>query len=518
MTEPHRHSRRQWLRGSAAALGAAALAPAVLPTDAEAQPPRPSNTTRLPGLFNQLTQQTQWRSPELRLVRRVTQGLTEADVARVQALGYSGYLEEQLNPSGIDDSEMDARLRDPLYVRLLGYTPKELIDRDDAGSIYFDAILPMSLLTAERAVRSRRQLQERMFEFFCDHLHVPVWFEGLPPIHYERVIRPHVLGSFGDLTRASMRSTAMLWYLDQVWSTRFGLNENYARELMELHTVGVDGGYTQEDVVGLARVLTGWSMNERGEFEYKAGNHDFGAKRAFGMSFPARPQAFSGTSGMEEGIAFGEMLIRHPSTKRYLATKLLRWFVTPTPTEKQIVDVMAAYGEQGDIKAMLRVVLSRDNITRAPAKLKRPAHYAASVLRAVQPELRPIADIRRDYLVLAYPQSGMRHPYMNWSTPDGYPDKAEYWAGLIVDRWNEVEWNLVTDFDAPGRAVTNPARFNPDGSIDGVVRTINTRLFAGEMSAALDGELRAALRGGVTNARILNALWLAVSAPEFHFY
>jgi hypothetical protein len=517
MTDQPMPNRRQWLKGSATALGAAALAP-VLASDADAQPPRPSNVSRLPGLFNQLGQQTQWRSPELRLVRRITQGLNETEVERVRALGYEGYLEEQLNPSRIDDGVMDARLRDPMYVRLLGFTPKELSDRDDAGSIYFDALLPMTLLSAERAVRSRRQLQERMFEFFCDHLHVPLWMEGVSPIHYERVIRPHVLGSFGDLTRAGMRSVAMLWYLDQVWSTRWGLNENYAREVMELHTVGVDGGYTQDDVVGLARILTGWSMNERYEFEYKANNHDFGAKRAFGMSFPARAQANSGTAGMDEGIAFGEMLIRHPGTKRYLATKMLRWFVTPTPTEKQVTDVMAAYGEQGDIKAMLRVVLARENITRAPAKLKRPQHYAWSVLRAVQPDLRPIGDLRRDYLALAYPASNMRQPYMNWTTPDGYPDKAEYWAGLIVDRWNEAQWNLVSDSDAPGRAVTNPARYNPDGSVDGIVRTINTRLFAGEMSAALDIELRSALRGGITNARILNALRLAVSAPEFHFY
>ncbi len=518
MTDQPMPNRRQWLKGSATALGAAALAPAAFATEADAQPPRPGNATRLPGLFNQLTQQTQWRSPELRLVRRITQGLTDRDVARVRALGYEGYLEEQLNASRIDDSDIEARLRTPLYTRLLGFTPRQLWDLDQRGAAYFEAQLPMSLLTTERAVFSRRQLQERMYEFFLDHLHVPAWDRGLPPIHYERVIRPHVLGSFGDLTRAGMRSTSMLLYLDQVWSTRFGINENYARELMELHTVGWDGGYTQADVVGLARILTGWSANENWEFEYKAGNHDFGAKTAFGMSFPARAQAFSGTAGMDEGIAFGEMLIRHPSTKRFLATKLLRWFITPTPTEKQITDVMTAYGEQGDLKAMLRVVLSRENVMRAPAKLKRPFHYGVSVLRAVQPALRPIADLRRDYLVLAYPFGGMRQPFMNWPTPDGYPDRAEFWAGLIVDRWNEVQWNLVSDFEAPGRAVTDPSRFIGDGTVDGVVRTIDARLFGGEMSAALDAELRALLRGGVTSGRVLNAIRLAVTAPEFQFY
>jgi hypothetical protein len=112
----------------------------------------------------------------------------------------------------------------------------------------------------------------------------------------------------------------------------------------------------------------------------------------------------------------------------------------------------------------------------------------------------------------------MRQPFMNWPTPDGYPDRAEFWAGLIVDRWNEVQWNLVSDFEAPGRAVTDPSRFIGDGTVDGVVRTIDARLFGGEMSAALDAELRALLRGGVTSGRVLNAIRLAVTAPEFQFY
>lgn len=518
MTDSSLQSRRQWLRGSATALGAAALAPA-LASDADAQPPRPSNTTRLPGLLNQLGQQTQWRSPELRLVRRITQGMNEHEVARVKALGYEGYLEEQLNPSRIDDSAMDARLQNPMYTRVLGYTPKQLFDINERGTLYFDVQLPLTMMTTERAIFSRRQLQERMHEFFLDHLHVPIWnFGGGSITHYERVIRPHVLGSFGDMTRAGMRSTAMLQYLDQIWSTRFGINENYARELMELHTVGWDGGYTQDDVVGLARMLTGWSANANWEFEYKAGNHDFGAKSAFGMSFPARAQAFSGTAGMDEGIAFGEMLIRHPSTKRFLSTKLLRWFVTPEPTEKQITDVMAAYGEQGDIKAMLRVVLSRENISRAPAKLKRPFHYGVSVLRAVSATIRPATDIRRNYLTLVFPFGGMRQPFMNWPTPDGFPDRAEFWAGLVVDRWNEVQGNLVNTFDEPGRAVTDVTRFTADGTVDGVVQSINSRMFGGEMSPALDGELRTMLRSGVTPDRVLNAVRLAASAPEFQFY
>ncbi|MFN5598450.1 DUF1800 domain-containing protein [Gemmatimonas sp.] len=517
-SEPTAASRRDLLRQSAVALGAATLAAPLLAGPADAQPPRQPNTGRIGGLLNQLSQQTQWKSPELRLVRRVTLGLSEADVVRVQQLGYTAYLEEQLNPGTIPDPVMDARLQAPLFTQLLGFTPRQLAEQQERGSSYFDAQLPMSLLTSERAICSRRQLQERMYEFFLDQLYVPIWNSGLPPIHYERTIRPHVLGSFGALTRAGMRSTSMLQYLDQIWSTRWGVNENYARELMELHTVGWDGGYTQADVAGLARILTGWSMNADMEFEYKAWNHDFGAKRAFGMSFPARPQADSGTAGMDEGIAFGEMLIRHPSTKRFLATKMLRWFVSPDPTEAQIQAVINAYGAEGDIKAMLRVALSRENLMRAPAMLKRPFHYGVSVLRATQATLRPVVDIRRDYLSAVYPINNMSQPFMNWPTPDGYPDHAEFWAGLIVDRWNEANNNLVSEFDAPGRAVTNWSLFMGNGTEDGAVRAINTRLFGGEMSLALENELRVILRPGVNSARVASALRLAVTAPEFHFF
>lgn len=512
-----RRSRRSVLRSGVGLLGAALGAPGGATLGA--QPPRTGNVGRIGSLLNQLPQQAHWRSPELRLVRRVTMGLNQADVERVLSIGYDAYLEEQLNPSRMDDSVAEARIQVPYIQRMLALSTRELRALDDAGNAYFESQLPMALLTTERAVFSRRQLQERMFEFFCDHLYVPVWSAWNMAIHhYEQVVRPHVLGSFGELTRAGMRSPAMLMYLDQVWSTRWGINENYARELMELHTVGWDGGYTQQDVVALARVLTGWGINTNSEFHYNANHHDFGAKQAFGLTFPARPQATSGTAGMDEGIAFGEMLIRHPNTKRFLATKLLRWFVRPNPTERQIAEVMAAYGDQGDIKAMLRVVLSRQNLAQAPAKLKRPFHYGMSILRATQASILPVTDLRRNNLILVSPLWSLRQPYMSWPTPDGYPDRADFWAGLIVDRWTQVQWNYIPDNPGPGGAQIDLARFRGDGTTEGAVQEISRRMFGGEMSAGLANELRLLLRSGVTDTRLRTALRLAVSAPEFQFY
>ena len=182
----------------------------------------------------------------------------------------------------------------------------------------------------------------------------------------------------------------MLHYLDQVSSTRFGPNENYAPELLELHTVGFDGGYTQKDVAELARVLTGWSVDGDGKFLYRANNNDFGAKSCFGMTFPARTPVCSGQSGIDEGEAFGEMLVNHLGTKRLIATKLLQWFVRSDPTQAQIQPVIHTYtATGGDIKAMLRVVLTPANLAKAPARLKRPIHYVASALRATSATVLP---------------------------------------------------------------------------------------------------------------------------------
>jgi hypothetical protein len=131
MTDHTLQSRRQWLRGSATAIGAAALAPTALVSDAGAQPP--NRKALIGGLINQLGQQATWRSSELRLARRITLGLNEVEVARVQALGYDAYLEEQLNPSRIDDSAMDARVQ-AVYGRLLGFTPRQLLDFDELAA------------------------------------------------------------------------------------------------------------------------------------------------------------------------------------------------------------------------------------------------------------------------------------------------------------------------------------------------------------------------------------------------
>lgn len=514
-------NRRVWLKtglgtvasGALLASAGAALAPAAL----AAQPPT-SRNARLGGLLNQLGQQAVWKSPELRLLRRTSHGHTAHQVARALELGYEAYLEEQLHPQRIDDSACDSHIA-AIYRDLLVLTPRQVITLSESGDQYFPVTRPLARMTVERAMLSERTLLERMVEFWSDHFHVPIdSANSLKLFHDQRVIRPNALGTVSDLINASMRSPAMLWYLDQVWNTRWGINENYARELMELHTLGWNGGYTQRDVRELARVLTGWSVDGQGLFQYKADTHDFDAKTVLGMNFPASKQD-TGTAGMDEGIAFAAMLANHPSTKRFIAAKLLRWFVRPDPTEAQIGAVVAAHTRTGgDIKAMLRVVLSRENIMRAPAKLKRPLHLMVSALRSTGARAVPVADVRRDFDGLYHPLQGMGHGVGAWQTPDGYPDRADFWAWMIIDRWNSMNSVLQVANTGGGCTIADLDPFLSTPTVDGVIAAIRLRLFGGEMSTDLDAELRTWLAAGISRSRVLDALRLAAMAPEFQFY
>ena len=515
MTAPTMSPRRAWLQKAAGLIAAASATPALL----NAQPPAP-RSPRMQGLLDQLNQQSNWRSIELRLLRRISLGMNATEAARVKAMGFSAYLEEQLNFTALDDSACEARVHQN-YGRMLAYTPRQVSDMYQFTGDFGPLVAgPWASMTMERSVFSTRQLYERMVEFWSDHFHVTLYaFLGGKPFLDRDVIRPNALGKVGDLIRGSMKNPSMLIYLDQTSSTRFGPNENYARELLELHTVGFDGGYTQRDVAELARVLTGWSVDANGNFLYRANNHDFGAKTSFGMSFLARTPIYNGQNGIDEGEAFGEMLVNHPRTKRFISTKLLQWFVRPDPTEAQIQPVINAYtATGGDIKAMLRVVLTPANVAKAPARLKRPSHYVASAMRATSAAALPMENYRTNFSSLLNPVGGMGQPLANWPTPDGYPDRDDFWAGLIVDRWRNIGNVVQTANTAPGWSVVDLASFMTMATPDGVVQQINQRMFGGEMSPELGIEVRAIVAPGVTNSRVLDALRLTVMSPEFNFY
>jgi uncharacterized protein (DUF1800 family) len=313
-----------------------------------------------------------------------------------------------------------------------------------------------------RAVVSERQLDEVMVDFWENHFSV---YSGkgqtrLFLASYDRdVIRPHALGKFRDLLGAVAKSPAMLFFLDNWQSAadsthptlatargaqrRFGvvrrpaqpqrrargLNENYARELMELHTLGVDGGYSQKDVIEVARALTGWTMNPReGAFVFRPEIHDAGTKVVLGHTLVAG-------RGIEDGEEVLDIVARHPSTARFITTKLVRHFVSDSAPSALVSRCAGVFTKtDGDIRETMRcVVTSPEFFSRAAyrAKVKTPFEVVASALRAMnaQPDTTP----RTAQLVARLGQ-----PIFGRQTPDGWPDRGDAWmnTGSILNRIN----------------------------------------------------------------------------------
>ena len=298
-----------------------------------------------------------------------------------------------------------------------------------------------------RAVYSERQLYELMVDFWENHFSI---FANKDDDRYlltsfdRETIRPFALARFRDLLGATAHSPAMLYYLDN-WRSSVprpypakgdkpagvdgGLNENYARELMELHTMGVDGGYTQKDVQEVARCFTGWTIekpNQEGLFLYRPGLHDDGEKLVLGHKILPG-------GGIGDGERVLDILATHPATARFIATKLARRFISDDPP-KSVIDRAAAVflKTDGSIRETLRAIITSTEFFGAyHAKVRSPFEYVAAAMRALNAETdgdRPVLDaIAR-----------MGQPVFGRITPDGYADRAGQWlsSGAMVARFN----------------------------------------------------------------------------------
>ena len=264
-------------------------------------------------------------------------------------------------------------------------------------------------------------LLARMTEFWFNHLNVFVGKGAVRPFvgHYVvNVIRPNALGRFEDLLLASAQHPAMLLYLDQAQSNNRGLNENYARELMELHTLGVNGGYTQTDVRELARILTGWTVNLRGGegFRFAERLHDRGDKTLLGRSFANQGEA--------EGQEAIRLLARHPATAQRIATRLATFFVADQPPPALVERLGKTFlATQGDMRAVMQVLVAAPEFWAAGNTLfKTPLDFACSALTAAG-GVKDQRDIGQTLGFLA--QAGQ--PMHGWQTPDGYKTDAATW-------------------------------------------------------------------------------------------
>ena len=399
--------------------------------------------------FAQANPQTQ----ALHVLNRLAYGPAPGDMERVAQMGVERYLDEQLHPERIALPQAlvqqlgaldTTRLSQRELITLFREAQQAAKNDSEEGKaqrreLYQRVTLQSGEARLLRAIQSPAQLQEVMVDFWFNHFNVFVG-KGLDRVlveNYERVaVRPYVLGRFRDLLGATAHHPAMLFYLDNWQSVvagyrspraagalapASGLNENYARELMELHTLGVDGGYTQADVTELARMLTGWTFNPRvggaeSVFAFDPRRHDNGDKQWLGRRITGRGQA--------EGEEALDLLAAHPATARRIGYKLAQYFVQDEPPRALVERLSRRFMESGgDIRSVLKTLFDsaefRDPAV-AGAKFKTPYQYLVSAVRASG---LPITNVR-PLLGTAF-QLGM--PLYGCQTPDGYKNTEEAW-------------------------------------------------------------------------------------------
>ena len=374
------------------------------------------------------------------VLSRLSWGVAPGEYARVASLGptpeeaVAKYLEESL----ATDSKKLAAAAEDLVRQRQGLVEHESI-LDQAGELYdyHPKELNFELTRAAllRAVHSPHQLYEVMVGFWSDHFNIDSSKADCPwlkPYDDRTVIRDHALGKFADLLRASALSPAMLFYLDGRQNTNQGKpNENYARELMELHTLGVHGGYTQTDVLQAARCLTGWYAIGRdskrfgvGKVEFISAKHDDGPKTVLGHEIPAG-------GGPKDLDILLEIVTNHPATPQFIATKLCRRFISDDPPASAVTATAQAFVKsQGDIRETLRALFATTEfLSVRKTKFKRPFHFLVSALRATGV---PHECGREMQIALRR----MGHMPFDYPTPEGYSDRGDDWMSTLLARWD----------------------------------------------------------------------------------
>jgi uncharacterized protein (DUF1800 family) len=388
-------------------------------------------------------------SKVLHVLNRLSLGIRPGDIERVKSIGVENYIKEQLSPNSIPEPQtLTTKINQLETLRL---SPVELSREYGKTGIPGQKPTQEQNKTAQKrmrmvqeeatqarllqAVESPRQLQEVMVDFWFNHFNVfagkgrtKLWIGS-----YDRnAIRPHTLGKFRDLLTATARHPAMLFYLDNWQNTapkspgvrgRFqGLNENYARELMELHTLGVDSGYTQQDVANLARILTGWGLSQgqnpedNSGFYFNSKRHDFSDKLFLGNTIKG-----SGEGEIEQAL---DILAKHPATARHISYKLAQYFVRDNPPDALVKRMQQRFlATDGDIREVLTTLFQSPEFWNAEnynAKFKTPYQYVISAVRATGMEVNNVKPLANTLQQLGMPVFGCQ-------TPDGYKNTEQAW-------------------------------------------------------------------------------------------
>jgi len=392
------------------------------------------------------------RERALHVLNRLAFGARPGDVDKILKDGIDTWINQQLHPESISDRAVEARLQNMPTLRLSNgeimeeyYKPlvearrmKKADDQADTAELRAarekgrEVVEDLVAQRIIRAAESDRQLNEVMVDFWFNHFNVFIGKgqDRFMLTSYERdTIRPYIWGRFEDLLMATAKSPAMLFYLDNERSRAGNLNENYAREIMELHTLGVDGGYTQKDVTELARVFTGWSIDPRtGTFFFRPRMHDTGEKSVLGVNFPAG-------GGIEEGERMIHILAHHPATAHHIALQLCQRLVSDDPP-KALVDRVAKkfIRSDGDLRQTVKAVIDSPEFwdpKQYRAKVKPPFEYVISAVRAVNATIDNPLPIARALQQIGEPLYGSQ-------PPTGYSAKSEVWvnSGALMNRIN----------------------------------------------------------------------------------
>lgn len=386
----------------------------------------------------------------IHLLNRLSLGIRPGEIDQVEQMGVDKYIQQQLNPTTIAEP---AILTDRLSkLETINLSPVELFQRYSPNRpIDLQSPLPsdkkilqqqMRTVTNQaiearlwRSIYSNRQLDEVMVDFWYNHFNVYA-DKGIDKLwvgaYEQQAIRPYAMGKFRDLLGATARHPAMLFYLDN-WRNRVpnssqnrsneGINENYARELMELHTIGVDGGYKQADVVSLAKIFSGWGFKQPGQkapdgysFYFDRNRHESSSKTFLKQTIPG--------GGIEEGEKALDILAQHPSTARQISFKLAQYFVTDNPPQSLVNQLSKRFtATNGDIKSVLNTLFKSPefwNTKYYGKKFKTPYQYAVSSIRSTDTELTN-PKVLNDFLK----QQGM--PLYGCPTPNGYKNTQEAW-------------------------------------------------------------------------------------------
>jgi uncharacterized protein (DUF1800 family) len=369
----------------------------------------------------------------LLLLRRATYGPIPALIAEAQKLGRGAWLERQLAPETIKDAYAETILK--RFPRIAW--PIARIRTEFAQHIgTWDVMVDLTRATMVRAIWSERQLFELMVEFWSNHLNVTcpsgdVWDSRAD---YDRVIRQHTFGTFAELLVAASLHPAMQSYLDNTSSTKDQPNENQGRELLELHTVGIGTGYTEDDVKNSARILTGLGTDGSGEATYRPPRHFVGPVQVLGFSDSNSTAA----GGRDVAIRYLNYLARHENTAKQLATKLCLRFVGDSPPAALVSRLAAVYlaNDTAIVPVLRELFNSSEFAASAGQKVRRPYEDLVATVRilGMKADSSGTAGIESLHWMIL----DMGHAPLYWGPPNGYPDVAAAWqspAGTLA-RWN----------------------------------------------------------------------------------